>query len=672
MEVPLLQDVAIIFALSIGILLGCHRIHLPNVVGFLLTGILCGPYGLQLVAATSDVKILAEIGIVLLLFTVGLEFSFKKIIEYKRYFLIAGTLQVVSTVVVSALIVWLIGASSKEALFLGFLICLSSTAIVLRQLSEKMQMDTPHGKIIVGIMIFQDIAAIPMMLLIPLLAGSHADIGVEALLQVAKGLCILALIIFSGAKIVPWLLNLVAKTRNKELFLLTVLTLCTSVAWMTASMGLSLSLGAFLAGLIIADSDYSIEAIGDILPFQDIFTSFFFVSIGMLLDVQFFLNHPILIVSLAMGVLLFKILFTTLASLALKMPLRTLLLTAIAISQIGEFSFVLARSGTGAGLGSPFYYQLFLAVSLLTMAVTPSLMQLAPKLVDLFLKLPLPIKLKTGFNSINSAAPAVQCDHTIIIGFGVTGRNLARSAREAQISYLILETNPETVKQEKAKGQPIHFGDATHENVLYHMGLAEAKVLAVVINDLIAAARIVKMARQLHSHLHIIVRTRYLEQMKEMYKLGADEVIPDEFGSSVEVFTRVLRQYHTPNDEIQKIITSMHIEGYEMLRLHYQEPTTLSDLQMTLSDIAIENFRLYEGSCLAYKTLSESGLKGEYGVTVMLIKRGKETLSSLNANLQLLPQDSVIVVGHPSSLKQVAHLFKAEATATVQPIELPV
>jgi CPA2 family monovalent cation:H+ antiporter-2 len=658
MEIPLLPDIVTIFSLSILVLLICHWVKLPAIVGFIFTGVLCGPHGMALIEAESDVQVMAQLGIILLLFSVGMEFSFKKILEYKRYFLIGGISQVGLTVLLGFLIGLILSRPFGESLFLGFILALSSTAIVVRILDEKKETDSPHGHLIMGMMIFQDIVAIPMMLLIPLLAGTSHSLEYSYLIQFSKGLLILAAVLFSAVKLVPSLLYHIAKTGSRELFLLSVLTLCFAVAWVTASVGLSLSLGAFLAGLTISETEYKTEAIGDIIPFQDIFTGLFFVTIGMLLDVGFVLHNPVLIGMVAFGVLFSKCIIAGFSALILGMPLRSAILTGIAMCQVGEFSFVLAKSGINMGLGDEFKYQLFLAFSLITMALTPTFMQFSPLLAQLMLRLPLPVRLKSGFKTLTHKEHHGKKDHIIIIGYGLSGKNLVRSAKEAALPYVIVDMNAETVKMEKIRGEPINYGDATHENVLNHAEIAEAKVLAVLINDSLAAERIVEKARKLNKRLYILVRTRYLREMRTMIQLGADEVIPDEFGSSVEIFIRVLNKYQIPTDEVQKIVSTVRLEGYEMCRLLYKEPTTLSDLKITLTDVLIETFRVGEGAHVAEKSLGESELRKLYGVNVMLVRRGNDTMGQLDAHTKLLPNDVVVICGTHDNLSKLPPLFK--------------
>lgn len=672
MDFPLLPDIVKIFGLSICVLLFCHRIHLPNVVGFLVTGMLCGPHALGLIQDEAEVQILAQLGIILLLFTVGMEFSFKRILEYRRYFFIGGMLQVGLTVLAAFVISLFLDGHWGRSLFFGFLISLSSTAIVLRVLDDKHETDTPYGRVIVGIMIFQDIVAIPMMLLIPFLGGVEQAMSLEVVYSVGKGLVVLCVVLFSADKLVPKVMHLIAKTRSRELFLLSVLTVCFAVAWVTSSVGLSLSLGAFLAGLIISESDYRTEAIGDILPFQDIFTSFFFVSIGMLLDLHFVVQQPFTILWVTVAILAIKALLAGGTAIVLGMPLRAVVLSAIALCQIGEFSLVLAKSGSAYDLTTEYQYQLFLAVSLLGMALTPSLMAFSPRLAEILLRLPIPVRLKSGLRPTVEEADRKKKDHIVIIGFGISGRNLAHSAKEGKIPYVILDMNAEVVKVEKQKGEPIHYGDATHESVLHHVNISDARVVAVVINDPVAAGRVVEIARRLNPRAYILVRTRYLREMKQMHGLGADEVIPDEYGSSVEIFTRVLRKYQIPTLEVEKIVSDMRVEGYEMMRLLFKEPTSLSDIQIALSDVAIETLRVELNSTLAGKTLAESDLRKNYGLTVMLIKRGNETIAQLDGQTRFMTDDVVVTVGTHDKIALASRLFKpqrAEVSLAPRPAE---
>lgn len=660
MEIFLFKDLLIIFGFSIVVLLIGHRLHIPPVVGFILTGVLAGPHGLALVGGTEDVEALAELGIILLLFGIGMEFSLKKLVQIKRLFLLGGSLQVGLTILVSFLIAKGLGRPWGESLFLGCLLSMSSTAVVLGILDQTGDSASPHGRLSIAILIFQDMVAIPMLLLIPLLGDGQLKTqgsDLSLLWPILKGIVILAIVFICAQRIVPKLLFLVARTRNKELFLLSVLALCFGVAWLTSSLGLSLTIGAFLAGLIISESEYSHEAITNIFPFQALFISFFFVSVGMLLNMDFVIHQPWLILGLAIAILVLKIFTGGIATLALGLPIRTAVLVGIALSQIGEFSFVLAKSGVPHGLGSEYYYQLFLAIALLTLMISPICINLSPHIASWITHLPLPEKLRTGLRRQIKEEKTLLKQHVIIIGFGISGRNLARSCKLAGIPYTILEMNPDTVKEQKKLGEPIQFGDATHLSILEHMYIQEAKAIAILVNDPIAARRIVQIARAANPALYIIVRARYVQEMSLMHKLGADEAIPDEFGTSVEIFSRVLRQYHVPNEEINAFINEIRADGYEMLRNNNPIPTKLSDIKFNLSNIEIESFRLHPNSPLVGKNLLESQLRQLYGMTILLIRRDANILSNPSPDTQLMANDVIVVVGEKFPLKQASELF---------------
>jgi len=394
--VPILTDLVIIFGLSIAVLFTCHKLRVPATVGFILTGILAGPHLLGLVKAIHEVEMLAEIGVILLLFTIGVEFSFANLLQIRQSVLVAGPIQVAATCLAGLFLGLQFGKTMGEAVFIGFLVSLSSTAIVLKLLQERAEVDTPHGRTSLGILIFQDIIIVPMMLFVPLLAGASENIGVSFLIMLAKGVVIIGLVIASAKWVVPRVLFQIARTGSRELFLLSIVLICISVAWLTAQAGLSLALGAFLAGLIVSETEYSHQALGNILPFRDIFASFFFISIGMLLDVDFLLKNPGIISLLTLGVLLVKAILAGSAALFLKFPLRTAVLVGLALCQVGEFSFILSKVGQSQGLFSGDSYQLFLDVTIITMVATPLMMALAPRAADFILRWPLPQRLKLG------------------------------------------------------------------------------------------------------------------------------------------------------------------------------------------------------------------------------------------------------------------------------------
>jgi CPA2 family monovalent cation:H+ antiporter-2 len=658
MEIPLLTDIDIILGLSIGILFVFLRLKMPALVGFFLTGILAGPHGLGLVKAVHEVEVMAEIGVVLLLFTIGIEFSINQLLRIKKSVLLGGSLQVLLTTGATFLAARWFGLGIGQSVFLGFLFSLSSTAIVLKLLQERAEVDSPHGRTTLGILIFQDIVIVPMMLLTPLLGGEGGNLAPAVLLMLLKGAGVIAFVFLATKWAVPFLLFQIVGTKSRELFLFGVLGICMGVAWLTASVGLSLSLGAFLAGLIISESEYNHQALGNVLPFKDIFSGFFFVSIGMLLDVRFLINHFFWVLLLVGAIMAAKTILAALAAGTLRFPLRTILLVGLGLCQVGEFSFVLAEMGSRFGLLAGDHYQLFLAVSVLTMAATPFLIPLAPRVADSFLRIPGLARFQSGILPDKEIQLPLLNDHLLIVGFGVNGRNLARAARGGQIPYLILEMNPETVREERDKGEPIFFGDASQEPVLETAGLERARILVVVINDAAAVRRITETARRLNPKIYLIVRTRFLQEVEALYALGADEVIPEEFETAVEIFTRVLKKYLFPRDHIEKFTADVRAEGYQMFRKPEVTPPSFSDLSLHIPDMEVATFLIIEGSWADGKSLAEMELRKKHGVTVMAVRHQGQTRPNPDGDARLAAHDLVVVMGHPDRLVDLEALLE--------------
>ena len=664
MELPLLPDFVIIFSLSIGVLFLCHKVRIPPIVGFLITGVLAGPSGLGLVKAAHEVEIMAEIGVVLLLFSIGLELSLGELARLKKPVLLGGALQVLLTIPAFYVLASVRGMPGGQAVFIGFLAALSSTAIVLLALRQRAELESPQGRICLSILIFQDLIIVPMMLLIPVLAGGAISPGASLILAVAQSLGLILLVFFMARKIAPWILRQAARTRSRELFLITTLALCLSIALLTSSMGLSLSLGAFMAGLTISDSEFSLSALEGILPFRDVFTSIFFISVGMLMDAGYFLSHLPLVCGAGMAVLAIKALLACGAALALGYPLRPAIIVGLSLSQVGEFSFVLAKSGLSAGLLDGETYQLFLSVSILTMAGTPFLIALAPGAADRLVRLPgLSALARRRKETADGGKREKLHDHLVIVGFGVGGSHLARAARTAGIAYNILEMNPDTVKSAAARGEPIAYGDAAQEAVLAHAGIAEARVLAVVIPDLVAVRRITETARRLNPALHIIARTRFTAEIGPLMELGADDVIPEEFETSIEIFTRALTWYMVPRADIERFVREIRGEGYEMLREQDALSEPMRVLDGHFSGMDVSALRVDSGSALAGQSLEEAALRQKTGLTVVAVSREGRIIANPDGALRLQAKDVAYVFGPHAQIASAVNLFRAPAGA---------
>ena len=565
-ELDFLRDLVVLFGASIAVVYGFNRLRLPAVVGFLVAGALLGPYGLDVVDNVARVEVFAEVGVVLLLFTIGVEFSLGQL-RSLRTVAGAGLLQIGSAIVLSALAVIAFGLPLNQGVFWGFLAAMSSTAVVLKMVTERGETNSPHGRLIIGILIVQDLAVVPMMVVTPVLGGLGEAGLLTVVWSVAKAILAVLLILVAAWYLVPRLLVEVVRSRSRELFVITIILVCLGIAWLSSLAGLSLALGAFIAGLIISESEYSHQAMAEILPFRDSFNSLFFISIGMLLDLRVLLAHPVLVMGLVVALVGGKMVTTVGAAVVTGYSWRAAVLTSIALAQIGEFSFILAKVGRSLGLLPGESFQVFLTVSVLTLLLTPFLLQASPRLARRAealqrLRRWLPER-QTDPHEIPSRHLR---DHTIVAGYGVNGRNLVQVLREIEIPFVVVDVDGETVRQEQKKGIPIVFGDITHPQVLRRLGIQDARALVLAISDPIATRRAVTVARQLSPAIHIIARTRYLREIEDLRATGADQVVPEEFETSIEIFSLVLQHYRMPARVIAEKAERIRQEGYALFR----------------------------------------------------------------------------------------------------------
>ncbi len=656
--IPLLSDVVVLLSVSLAVLYVSHGIRLPPIVGFLITGVLLGPHGLGLVQSVHDVEQLAEIGVILVLFAIGLEFSLADLMRMRRLALVGGTIQVFGVLGLVFGVLSLAGMPAREAMFLGMIASLSSTAVVLRLLQQNAEVDAPHGRTSLAVLVYQDLMIVPMMLLIPVLAGGGGGVGVALVQFAGKAVGILVMVFVLARHVVPRLLEKIVGTRSRDMFLLAVVTTCLLVAWAGSAAGLSLALGAFLAGLIVSESEYSHQALSEILPFRDLFASFFFISIGMLLDVRLVVSSPLLFAALVAGVLVLKALVAGAATLALGLSLRTAVLVGLALSQVGEFSFILAGRGAAQGIMNDASFQWFLVAAVASIGVTPFLMAASPKLAEALDRLPLPQRIKAGALPVTSPHAGTElADHIVVVGFGINGSNVARAARVAGIPFVAIEMNPTVVHQQRDAGVDIRYGDAAQPAVLEEAGIHRARVCVVAISDAAATRRVVALARTLNPACQIIARTRYLVEMEPLQAAGANLVIPEELETSLEIVARVLASYLVPRRDIEGFLAEVRAGGYEMLRTPHVTAPSMADLQFALSEMEISTLKVDEGCALAGHRLDETDLRRLYGITVVAIRRGEDVLSNPGGDTVILPGDGLIVLGLSEEVNAASELF---------------
>ena len=660
-DYSVLGNLLVIFAVSIAVVFVFHQFRLPSIAGFLVAGALIGPHGFNLISDISTVQFLAEIGVVLLLFTIGIEFSLVQLASLRRLLFVAAPIQVGGVVTIVSLAAMATGLPWQQAIFWGFLLSLSSTAIVLKALAASGESDSLHGRAAIGILVFQDLAVVPMILLAPILASPNEGALTSIVLTLGKSALVVGLVVAAAWYVVPKLLEHIVRSRSRELFLLTIIVLCLGIAWLTSLGGLSLALGAFIAGLVISESEYSHQAMAEVLPFRDSFNSLFFVSIGILMDWRVLLQYPLVVTGLLAAILVVKFIAGTGAVLSVAAPPRAAVMAGIALAQVGEFSFILAQVGQENRLLSGVPYQVFLAVSVCSMIITPFLMQWSPHVarrVEAVQRVRRWFPHRTTAHVLETEGRHLRIkDHVIIVGYGLNGRNLARVLSETEVPYIALDLDGDTVRREAQHGLPIYYGDATNPNVLRHVKIEDAKVLVVAISDPFMARRTVQVARALSPKIHIVVRTRYLRELEELHQLGADDVVPEEFETSIEIFALVLRTYNMPQEFVMRKAEQIRREGYALLR-RSDMPELAHHLRGgTLSDVEVETCRIEEDSPAAGKTLVQLAVRPRTGASIIAWTRGGVTASNPSEKTKLLGGDIIVLLGTRDQIRRAMGLL---------------
>ena len=656
-EIPVLRDLVILVAVAIPVVIIAQRLRVPTVVGFLLTGIAIGPNALGLVAQPDSVASLAEVGVVLLLFAIGLELSLSRIVRMGQWVVRGGGLQVLLTIAVVGGVALAVGTPIRLAVFFGALFALSSTAVVLKIYNDRAELDTPHGRVVVAILLFQDLCVVPLMLVTPLLAG-NATSGAAATRTIILSIVVVATLVLGGRLAVPRALRRIAELRNREIFTLSVVFIGLGAAYVTSAFGMSLALGAFLAGLIISESDYGLQALSDVLPFRDTFSGIFFISVGMLLDLGFVATHLVSVLGVAVGVMVVKALIVMLVVRVLKRSVRVGIQSGLGLAQVGEFSFVLAGSGVMFGLLGAEQYQLFLGASVLSMLAAPFVISGADRLAEWATNVTRP----QHFVIPTMEMPAVRAlrDHVIIVGYGLNGHNLARALESAMIPYVVLEQNGQIVRRARLERTPIFFGDGTRAEVLEKVGIEHARVLVYAIAAPAEERRGVAVARHLNGHVRIVVRTRYVSEIEELRRLGADEVVPEELETSIEIFARVLRRYGVEVNRIRRLVDEVRSDHYGMFLTRERSITSrIGDALAPLGErVRLQTVVVDAESNAASESPASLGLRKTTGATVIAFVRKGEVTYSPDPTTTFEVGDEVLLVGDTNALEKARAMFE--------------
>ena len=661
----LVQVVSIVVAAAL-IAYVSHRVGLVPIVGFLIAGVVIGPHALKLVDDPALVNAAAEIGVILLLFTIGIEFSLEKLARIQRLIFGGGSLQV-SLATLSVLgVLAALGVEWRAALFTGFLVSLSSTAIVLKLLADRGETGSTHGEVMLGLLIFQDLAVIMMVLVVPMLGGGGASTN-AILWALVKALGLVVSVLLVARRLMPPLLERVALTCSPELFLLTVIAICFGTAWLTSIAGVSLSLGAFLAGLTVSESRFSHHAFGEIMPLQILFSATFFVSVGMLLDVGFLLRNVPLVAAAVALVLVVKSLTTAASVLALGYGAPVAAASALTLAQVGEFSFVLDRAGrdvglSPAGLGDT-GSQTFIAATVLLMVATPQLTALGSRLAQQLQQRRVRAAAKAAIAKpeIPAGAFGHLQHHVLVAGYGEAARQLVHVLHGSRVPFVITTLSPGGANEAEAQGLPVLRGDSARRHTLELAGIERAKTVVVADDDPATALRIVAVARSLAPTARIVVRTRHQSDATALTREGTDRVVVDELESIVQLFADVLRNYRISPDEIAAHEEAIRRGGYAALRESSDDPVVVCELDGRCLDTRTVIVRA--GAPLAGQSVES--LTASPGLNVTAIEREGRPVE-ISGSTAFMAGDVVTLAGSAAAFAAAAPLFRTSDVTSIE------
>ncbi|NJK41714.1 MAG: sodium:calcium exchanger [Acaryochloridaceae cyanobacterium SU_2_1] len=647
-ELSLIVDMVAVLAAAAGGGYLAHRFKQPALLGYLLAGLAVGPAGLKWVQAEGVINLFAEIGVVLLLFALGVEFSLGNLLKVRRIAIGGGSLQVVLTTLLGGGLAYLTGwvNSWPQAIFLGTVLSLSSTAVVLKSLLERNEMQTVHGQVMLGILIVQDISLGFMLAILPIMTQSSAMIGQALLMALLKILLFFGLALMVGLRLVPPLMKKIAQTGSQELFVLSVVALCMGVALATALMGLGIEMGAFVAGLMVSQVEYADHALHSILPMRDVFATLFFASIGMLINPLFLVQNIWILLGLVTLVMLGKALIVTgLVSLFGYGP-KTALTVGLGINQIGEFSFVLTGVAADLGLFSQSLYDLMVGTTAITLVLTPLVLRLSPGWLRLMEKMPMVGRwLRYGQRAKEVAIPDALAGHSVVAGYGRVGQTLVQMLRSQGHSVLVIENNEATLQTLRDQKLPYLYGDASSELVLRKSKLDRARGLAIALPDPMATRLTLKRALTLVPELDVTVRAHAIQEIDVLYQLGAKEVVQPEFEASLEMGIHVLLNLGDPLHQVQEIANTYRAGHYRDILPAQLSDRTSPELDLLGPDLLGKWYSLDAASPFIHISLAQANIRQRTGATIMAIQRKAQLYRYPEAQTMLEIGDRILLVG---------------------------
>lgn len=643
MELGIAADIAIILVAALGGGLVAQRMGQPLIIGYILAGVVVGPYVTQVVGNIHDIELLAEIGVALLLFALGLEFSLKELQPVRRVAMIGAPLQMILTIVFGwALGQLLFGWSWSEALWFGALISLSSTMVTLKTLAAQGVLGTLASRVMIGMLIMQDLAVVPMMIILPSLGDLEQSLPLLGL-AVLQAIIFLAVMILLGTRVMPWLLKVIAGWKSRELFLVAVMALGVGVGYGTYLFGLSFAFGAFVAGMVLSESDYSHQALSDIIPLRDVFGILFFVSVGMLFDPTFLIANIGLVLVTVLAVLVGKSIIFASITRAFGYGNAAPLIVGLGLFQVGEFSFVLARVGLDAQAISQELYGLVLTTAVVTIVLTPFLARLAPGLYGIWRHY-VPRESLSTFNIPHEGLH----DHVIVAGYGRAGHAAVSVMERVRLEYVVIELDQRVVERCKAEAVPVIYGDATSEVVLEAAGVHEARLMLVTVPDGISVNLIASRVNQVNPDLHIVARAASRDQLEELKHLGVHEIVQPELEAGLEMVRQVLVHFRVSPTDIQRYSDTVHQEMYAPLydENSQQEGHSNRLLQrLARRNLEIEWMTLAPHSELVGQTLGQARIRTRTGASVVAILRGQVSINNPGPDHVFQANETIAVLG---------------------------
>lgn len=654
-ERTFLRDLAVVLAASFPVLFVCRRLKLPQVVGFLVTGVAIGPHALGWVRESSRVESIAEFGVALILLFVGLEFPIRRLRALGRTSFVGGSLQMALTAAAGFALARLIGSTPNEAVFLGLLVSVSSTAVVLPILKQRDELAAPYGRRFLAVALFQDLAVIPILLFLPALVSGSGPGPAAVAGRVVLAIAGVALLVAVARQAAPRLLDAVARMGSRETFTGAVVVLVLGMVAAGEKAGVSAAMGAFAAGIVLGESDHVHEVAATLAPLHDLLSSLFFVSVGMLLEPSFLVSRPFEVGAGVLALVAVKSIAAFAALRAAGTVPRTAARAALALANVGEFSFVLATTGVALGLLAGDARQIVVAATVGTLVLAPFLVAAGPALA---------LRLPEAVEDPGEAAEAPRARHIVVVGAGLNGTNVARVLQETGIPYVLVDIDPERVAAARQEGLDALRADATGLEGLRAAGVARALGVVVTIPYPDACRRVVRLSRTQAPTVRILVRTRYVKEVETLRQLGADEVIPEEFETSIELVARVLRLLHVPGNVVATQIRLLRDEAYRRLRDPHSKAAGGRRLAALVAAGTSELFLVLPETAADGRLLSELDLPAAH-VAVPAVLRDGVPLAPPPDDLRLAAGDTLVLVGAHEDLARV--LPRLEAASAPPP-----